>query len=192
MLEAIQQIDFSIFEFFNSLIINSFGTKVIVYILAKYLIYLFFAVIAYMWWLNKPSKEEEHKSKRAVIYTMLSLAWAFLIDQLITLVFIRNRPYVSHAGNVKELSVTTDPTSFPSAHTIFVFAIAASFYLAGYKKLGVFLFVLAGLVGLSRIAAGVHYPSDIIAGIVFGIFAAWLVQREGGWVKRNLLREFNK
>lgn len=189
MLAAIQQIDFSVFEFFNNLIKDNFVIKVVVFVLAKYLIYLFFAVIAYMWWLNK---KDEHKSKRAVIYTMLSLAWAFLIDQIINLVFVRNRPIVSHPLEVKQLSVTVDPTSFPSSHSIFVFAIATSFYLAGYKKLGVVMFILAAIVGLSRIAAGAHYPSDIIAGSLFGIFAAWLVQREGGWVKRNLLKEFNK
>jgi undecaprenyl-diphosphatase len=192
MLETLRHIDYSIFLFFNNLVKDSFWVKLLVFICAKYLIFFFFLVIAYMWWLYKPNKEEEHKSKRAVIYTMLSLAWAFLIDQLITLVFIRNRPYVSHPNNVKELSVTTDPTSFPSAHSIFVFAIAASFYFAGYRRLGVFLFVLAAIVGLSRVAAGVHYPSDIIAGSIFGIFAAWLVQREGGWVKNNLLKEFKK
>jgi len=192
MLEAIRQIDFSIFEFFNNLIKDNFWVKVSVFIIAKYLIFFFFLVIAYMWWLNKPAKEEEHKSKRAVIYTMLSLAWAFLIDQVINLVFVRNRPIISHPAEVKQLSVTIDPTSFPSSHSIFVFAIAASFYLAGYKKLGTVLLFLAVLVGLSRIAAGAHYPSDIIAGSFLGIFAAWLVQREGGWVKNNLLKEFKK
>ncbi|MCX6811208.1 MAG: phosphatase PAP2 family protein [Candidatus Berkelbacteria bacterium] len=189
MLEFIRHIDYSIFLFFNNLAKDSFWIKLLVFICAKYLIFFFFLIIAYMWWLNKPNKKEEHKSKRAVIYTMLSLAWAFLIDQLINLVFIRNRPYISHQ-DVKQLSVTVDPTSFPSAHSIFVFAIAASFYFTGYRRLGIFLSVLAAIVGLSRIAAGVHYPSDIIAGSIFGIFAAWLVQREGGWVKNNLLRQF--
>lgn len=193
MLETIQQIDFSIFEFFNNLIKDSFLIKVIVFILAKYLIFTFFIIIGYMWFIYQKGKgEEEHKAKRAVIYTMLSLAWAFLIDQIINLVFVRNRPIISHPSEVKQLSVTVDPTSFPSSHSIFVFAIAASFYMAGYKKLGVFLFILAAFVGVARIAAGAHYPSDIIAGSIFGIFAAWLVQREGGWVKNNLLKEFKK
>ncbi|MBU2595932.1 phosphatase PAP2 family protein [Patescibacteria group bacterium] len=193
MVETIQQIDFLIFEFFNSLIKDSFLIKVMVFILAKYLIFIFFIIIGYMWFVyKKGQEEEEHKAKRAVIYTMLSLAWAFLVDQLINLVFVRNRPIVSHPAEVKQLSVTVDPTSFPSSHSIFVFAIATSFYMAGYKKLAVVLYILAAIVGLSRIAAGAHYPSDIIAGSIFGIFAAWLVQREGGWVKNNLLKEFRK
>jgi len=193
MIESIQNLDFYIFEFFNNLIKDNFWVKVVVFILAKYFIYFFFAVIGYMWFIYKKGQgEEEHKAKRAVIYTMLSLAWAFLIDQIINLVFVRNRPIVSHPLEVKQLSVTVDPTSFPSSHSIFVFAIAASFYLAGYKKLGMVMYILAAIIGLSRIAAGVHYPSDIIAGSIFGIFAAWLVQREGGWVKNNLLKEFKK
>lgn len=129
MLEFIRHIDYSIFLFFNNLVKDSFLIKLLVFVCAKYLIFFFFLIIAYMWWLNKPNKEEEHKSKRAVIYTMLSLAWAFLIDQLITLVFIRNRPYVSHPNNVKELSVTTDPTSFPSAHSILFLPLLLLFIL---------------------------------------------------------------
>jgi len=155
------------------------------------LIFIFFLIIAYMWLFNgKGDKKEEYRSKRAVIYTFLSLAWAFLIDQLINLVFIRNRPLVSHPLEVKQLSVTVDPTSFPSSHSIFVFAIATSFYMAGYKTLGIILYIMAIIVGIARISAGVHYPVDIIAGSLFGIFAAWLVQREGGWVKENLLKQF--
>jgi undecaprenyl-diphosphatase len=62
--------------------------------------------------------------------------------------------------------------------------------MAGYRTLGIVLYILAIVVGIARISAGVHYPVDIIAGSLFGIIAAWLVQREGGWVKKNLLKQF--
>lgn len=189
MLDAIRHIDYSIFVYFNDLIKDHYLAKIVVYFLAKYLIFVFFLILGYLFWFYKKGKPEEYQAKRATVYTFLALAWAFLIDQISNLIFVRNRPFVSHL-DVKQLSVTVDCTSFPSAHTIFAFTIAASIYMAGYKKLGIFLYFLALLIGLSRIAAGVHYPSDVIGGAVLGIFAAWLVQREGGWVKNNLLRQF--
>jgi undecaprenyl-diphosphatase len=189
-LDYIRHLDYSTFEFFNNLIKDSYFAKIVVYLLAKYLILIFFAILGYLFWFYKKGTSEEYKAKRATVYTFLALAWAFLIDQIIGLFFIRNRPLVSHPLDVKQLAVTIDCTSFPSAHTIFVFTIATSIYMAGYKKLGVVLYILSLLVGLARIAAGVHYPSDIIGGLILGIFAAWLVHREGGWVKNNLLKEF--
>jgi len=189
-MEFIRGIDYSVFFYLNGPIKESFIIKVIVFVLAKYLIYIFFAVMAYLFWFYKKGTKENNQSKRAVIYALLSLAWAFLIDQLVNLVFIRYRPLISHPGEVKQLAVTIDPTSFPSSHSIFVFAIASSFYFSGYKKLGITLFILAAAVSVARIMAGVHYPVDVVAGSVFGIFAAWLVNREGSWVKQNLLKEF--
>jgi len=38
------------------------------------------------------------------------------------------------------------------------------------KKLGVVFMVLGVLMGLARIYCGVHYPSDIFAGIIIGVF----------------------
>lgn len=188
MLDLIRNIDYSIFSFFNDLIKESYWIKATVYVIAKYFIFFFFAVMGYMFWfISDKKKGEAHRAKRAVIYTLLSLAWAFLIDQIINLVFVRARPAISHPGDVKQLSVTVDPTSFPSSHTIFVFAIATSFYLSGYKRLGIALYILSAVVGLSRVVAGAHYPIDIFAGVLFGVFSAWLVHREGSWVKKNLL-----
>ena len=188
----LRHIDGNIFLLFNSWIKDVYWFKAVVFVVAKYLIFFYFAILGYLFWIKNGSPEEKHKAKRATIFTLLALAWAFLIDQVINLVFVRVRPFIAYKDYVKQLSVTVDASSFPSSHSIFVFAIATSLYLAGYKPLGIVLFILAIFIGFARVAAGVHYPSDILAGAFFGILAAWLVQREGGWVKENLLKEFNK
>jgi len=190
--DFLRRIDGNTFFLINDLTKDIFWFKVIVYFIAKYLIFLYFAVLAYLFWFQNGRGGERHNAKRATIFTLLALAWAFLIDQIINLVFVRARPIESYPDAVKQLSVTIDPSSFPSSHTIFVFAIATSLYMSGYKTLGIMLFVLAVLIGFSRVASGVHYPSDVLAGAIFGVFAAWLVHREGGWVKENLLKDFNK
>jgi len=66
----------------------------------------------------------------------------------------------------------TDPHSFPSGHAArsFLVAVIASWF--GPVWLMAVLWLWAPLVALARVAMGVHYLSDIIAGAVFGILIA--------------------
>ena len=59
-----------------------------------------------------------------------------------------------------------DPT-FPSAHTVFSFMMAT--LLAGwFPRYRVLFYVVAGLIGWTRIYLGLHYPTDVIAGALLG------------------------
>jgi len=58
--------------------------------------------------------------------------------------------------------------SFPSGHTTLAFALSTNIFLYN-KKIGYFAFIVAGLISISRIIVGVHYPLDIIMGIIIGI-----------------------
>ncbi|MFH8347951.1 phosphatase PAP2 family protein [Streptomyces sp. NPDC018045] len=62
------------------------------------------------------------------------------------------------------------PHSFPSAHA--ASATAAAVALGALRPVGAFLSVLAAAVCLSRLVAGVHYPSDVAAGAVLGALTA--------------------
>ncbi len=65
--------------------------------------------------------------------------------------------------------------SFPSGHTMTIFAMAALFaYLSGRSLLGLAWFLLAALVGLSRIYLLQHFGVDVIVGALLGIISAFL------------------
>lgn len=65
-------------------------------------------------------------------------------------------------------------TSFPSAHTTFLFTQA--FVLSHhYPKTTVPVFAFASVVGLSRIYTRKHYPSDVLVGAALGLLTGFIV-----------------
>lgn len=99
------------------------------------------------------------------------------IGALITNVALKNivariRPYEVINGLILLVEKQSD-FSFPSGHSCASFAAAMVYYKMLPKKYGVSAVVLASLIAFSRLYVGVHYPSDVIAGILVGIFSAW-------------------
>ena len=69
-----------------------------------------------------------------------------------------------------------DSYSFPSNHSASSFAAATAIFLTIKRKVwSVPAFILAGIISFSRLYLFVHFPSDVIAGIIFGILVAIVV-----------------
>jgi undecaprenyl-diphosphatase len=66
----------------------------------------------------------------------------------------------------------TDPHSFPSGHAARSFLIAVLASALGPAWLAIIIWVWAPLVALARVAMGVHYVSDVVAGAAFGVVVA--------------------
>jgi undecaprenyl-diphosphatase len=91
---------------------------------------------------------------------------------VMTLKFIirRRRPEGEWGGIYRN----TDPHSFPSGHAARAFLIALVATTLGPAWTGMLLWVWAPLVSLARVAMGVHYVSDVLAGMLVGILIALL------------------
>ena len=74
-------------------------------------------------------------------------------------------------------------TGWPSNHALNFFAMAAFLGWLSHRRAALVLFLVAGLVGLSRIYLGRHYPDQVAAGALIGLswgmFCALLARRRG-------------
>ena len=84
----------------------------------------------------------------------------------------RIRPY-DLKQDIELLIKRLSDYSFPSGHTLASFE-AATVLMIKDKRLGIPALILAILIAFSRIYLYVHYPSDVLAGILFGIAFAFL------------------
>lgn len=94
------------------------------------------------------------------------------IAQAIKLLYSSARPFAEFS--LIPLASVADPMgSFPSSHATLFAALATTFYLHD-KKIGLIFAIAALLIGIARIAAGVHWPTDILAGYLLGSIFAYL------------------
>lgn len=101
------------------------------------------------------------------------------INNLIGTIWFRNRPFIRMIGT-QEIIFHQPDKSFPSDHATLGFTLAVGLLLTGYNKLGWFLFVWTVVFSLSRVIVGVHFPLDIVAGLIVG----GLMALAGDWLKK--------
>lgn len=114
------------------------------------------------------SKDKEKKQLALTI--ILSLCIELVLGSFILKPIIkRQRP--SWIVNIPLLIKNPRDYSFPSGHT--ASSIAASFVIYKYKKSwGIISFILASLIAFSRLYLFVHFPTDVLGGIILGLVSA--------------------
>lgn len=98
----------------------------------------------------------------------------FIITEIIRFLWYKPRPFVTNQVNL--LISHEASASFPSGHAAFYFGLSTVVYFYN-KKLGILFLVFSFLISLSRIFVGVHWPSDILAGAIVGVFSGWLIMK---------------
>jgi membrane-associated phospholipid phosphatase len=138
-----------------------------------------------LWLLARPYGSP--RWKLACVSALTSSAVALLANQAISHVWARTRPFVDHPASTHVLSARTTDPSFPSDHAAAAFAIAFC-VLVFSRRAGAAFVAAATLIGLSRVALGMHYPSDVLGGTLVGLGAATLVTSVGRpWVVRLVM-----
>jgi undecaprenyl-diphosphatase len=183
-MQLISQLDFWIVKELASYTVHHAWLAIVVYVAAQGVIVIPVLTLLVLW--RKPEPiSHKHGNQKAALLAVMSLFLALAVKSVIVFLWFRARPYVTHPEMIR-LPLNPDPSSFPSGHTIVAFSIAFSIIYSGLKKVGSWLLFVAIIVGLARVFAGVHYPTDILGGIVVSAWSAWYIHREASSIRKFL------
>jgi len=157
----------SILNFFNGLAFQNESFDILIIFIADWLIWwLAFAVFVLFFY--------KKISFKAVLQIFATAFLAWLVSKLIKYFYFNPRPFMV-LENIKTLFTHGLNDSFPSGHATFAFALATAISLFINYKIGLIFFIGAILIGLSRVIAGIHWPFDILGGIILGISITFLL-----------------
>lgn len=128
---------------------------------------------AALWLLARPGGSR--KWKFAAGASLASAALALLVNQIISHIWHRDRPYQTHVVAHLWGARKTD-ASFPSDHASASFGIAVAVLLIDLPA-GICFLVLTLLISVGRVIVGEHYPTDVLAGAAVGSICAYAVVR---------------
>ncbi|MFA5185863.1 MAG: phosphatase PAP2 family protein [Patescibacteria group bacterium] len=146
----------------------TFETQELAVFLARWAIYLNAIPAAIL--ITSRHRKESHSVVEAAWSAVLALALTTCISLLVG----RLRPYMT-LPDVWLLIPPPLNLSFPSGHTATAVAMACAFFTVR-RDLGYISFAVAALVAFGRIAAGAHYPTDILGGILVGYLSFAIVR----------------
>lgn len=110
------------------------------------------------------------KTRKTGLMLAVSLIIGLVVCNLtLKPVIARARPYTVRTDVVMLVEALSD-FSFPSGHAVAAFE-GATVMLCNYRKTGILFLVLAILIAFSRLYLYVHYPTDVIVGVVIGVIS---------------------
>jgi undecaprenyl-diphosphatase len=141
-------------------------------------------VLMLVWFWFRPSDEKKKLGVRKRVVSAYSVAFLAPVIARILAAFVfpfRARPIADVTLIFPPKAYSTELmswSSFPSDHAALFFSLAmAILYIS--RRLGWTLFAYVLVVGcLPRIYLGLHYPTDIIGGLIVGVAVGWLVNRK--------------
>ena len=162
--------DQKIFSLINGLSHKNAILDVIGIFFAQYLAYLMVLAALFLILKERDWKRRVYHFSLASLSVILSRG---IITEIIRFFYHNPRPYM--ALNFKPLLSGEISFSFPSGHMAAYFALAlAVFYIN--KKAGQWFLGIVVLMGIARIFVGVHWPSDILGGIVVAVLSFYAVK----------------
>ena len=118
--------------------------------------------------------------RRCGVSVIVAVAVTYIVvDVVLKPLVCRDRPFAVEDFDL--LIAAPDSWSFPSGHTASAFA-GATAILIHSRRWGCVAMLYAILVGISRVYLCVHWPTDVLGGIVLGA----AVGTAGAWIAKRL------
>lgn len=133
---------------------------------------------------TKPLFEKKENKWKKCLFELGAMSSGLVVNNLVTFqmkkAFERARPFDAYPNLIYPAYRPTD-YSFPSGHTSGAFQWATTMVLYSkfhYGKspwwISAPVYAYAGSIAWSRMAMGVHYPTDVLAGAIIGSCSSWI------------------
>ena len=144
--------DYKTFRLVNQLSGRFLPIDILMIHISKKIRYFYIVILIFMW-------IKKGRYRLSAFNGICSASLSLIIYFLIKLFYFKPRPFMKHRVGI--LMPSKVNSSFPSKHTMLVFAVSTAIYIR-QRILGVIMLIISSLTGLSRIWVGHHYPFDII------------------------------
>jgi undecaprenyl-diphosphatase len=170
--EASGSVEWSILHTLNNFLYHHDGVEdpLLVYINASEALFVATLVLVFLF----ANGDRLRSWRRAALAAVLSAGVALAIAKVVSEVVDRARPFVVDPSGVHLFSGHAADAGFPSDHATGAFAVAMAIYLRN-RLWGSVALVAAAVLGVGRVAIGVHFPSDVLAGAVLGCGVALIL-----------------
>jgi undecaprenyl-diphosphatase len=163
----------TLFHWFNSLAGRNHVLDVVTAAITQYAPFVFIGLFA-IYFLMDPA--ETSRMRRSVLLAGLSGVLAVLLSVVIGSLVYRARPFLFLPPEQVHLLIPHSPeSSFPSDHAAGSAAFAFGMWRSPDRSARWIFSVTALLVGVSRLVAGVHWPTDILASFALGGLSAQVI-----------------
>lgn len=121
---------------------------------------------------------------------LIGLAIGLASSEIIKEITMRPSPFAA-LPDARMLIAAPHSYAFPSGHATSAFAAASGAVLAAKKLLGRVppwgwaMLALAAVISYTRLYVGVHYPTDVAAGVLLGIACGWIGVRLAAWREKR-------
>lgn len=193
--------DFWLFQQINGLVGLCPALDWLGIFLASYLQYFVGAGLLIFWFWGKNREERIKNLYQTGVAIGAVVLSRLVLTEVIRWAWFRPRPFIDQTVN--SLLAHENTGSFPSGHAAFFFALASAAYFFDKKirpegapsdsrwtnrRASFWLFAAAILISLARVFVGVHYPLDILAGALVGLFSGWLAVKVYNWYQNKKVR----